>query len=90
MQLCSLKAVQSILYAGGVYEAHYPEILCKCFFVNCPSFFGVLLQMIKNLLAERTYKKISVHGSNQVEWETACKEYFDEEQLSVILKPMSN
>lgn len=89
MQLCSIKAVQNILYAGGIYEAHYPEILCRCFFVNCPSFFNILLAMIKQLLAQRTYEKISVHGSNREQWEASCRKIIDVDQLSVILKPIS-
>lgn len=69
--------------------AHYPEILFRCVFINCPGFFGILLGMIKQLLAQRTYEKISVHGSDRKEWELKCREIIDVDQLQVILRPIS-
>lgn len=76
--------MQNILHSASVYEAHYPEILFKCFFVNCPSFFHILFALIKPLLAQKTYEKISVYGSDQSEWEQAILEIIDCDQLGAI------
>ncbi|ODN04848.1 CRAL-TRIO domain-containing protein T23G5.2 [Orchesella cincta] len=88
LQVSEHKAVQQLLHMAAVYEAHYPEILFQCFFLNCPSFFNILLAMLKPILAPKTLGKITCHGSNQSEWEPAVHEVIDPDQLPMILKSL--
>ncbi|CAL8125441.1 unnamed protein product [Orchesella dallaii] len=88
MQLVNIKAVQQLLHMASVFDAHYPEILYHCFFLNCPSFFNIFLAMLKPVLAPKTLGKITIHGSNMSEWEPAVHEVIEPDQLHVVLRSL--
>ncbi|CAL8125439.1 unnamed protein product [Orchesella dallaii] len=88
MQLVNIKAVQQLLHMASVYEAHYPEVLHKCFFINCPSFFNIVLAMLKPILAPKTLGKITCHGSNMSEWEATVHEVIEPDQLHLVLRSL--
>ncbi|ODN04835.1 SEC14-like protein 2 [Orchesella cincta] len=74
-------------YTGFTYSqlinfaAHYPELLYKCIFINCPGFIGTLMSLLKPLLANKTFQKIEYYGYNREEWENVLYEMIDEDQL---------
>lgn len=57
-------AVQLGLSMLSEYEANYPETLSSCFLINCTSAIGMLLNLVKGALAEKTFNKIKVDFSN--------------------------
>jgi hypothetical protein len=80
-QLVHWKAVQALLQFGKQYEAHYPEILYKVYFVNCPAIMPMFMTLLKPLLATKTYAKIQIFGSNRDVWEPVLKEIMDTKML---------
>ncbi|XP_797087.2 SEC14-like protein 2 [Strongylocentrotus purpuratus] len=47
-----------------IFEAHYPEMLKKCFVINAPAFFSIGFNLIKKFLSEATKNKVVVLGGN--------------------------
>ncbi|OXA42567.1 SEC14-like protein 4 [Folsomia candida] len=83
-QLLNWKALQNLLTIASKYEAHYPEILFKGLFINCPSIFPLLMGFIKQILAPKTLGKLEIFsGSKNNEWESAVREHVDPEQIGV-------
>ncbi|OXA42573.1 hypothetical protein Fcan01_22665 [Folsomia candida] len=80
-QLINLKAVQALLKFASQYEAHYPEILYKVYFVNCPAIMPLFLKLLKPLLAPKTYSKIHIYGTNREEWEPILRGMMDPDKL---------
>lgn len=80
-QLLSFSAVSKLLSFATTYEAHYPELVYKVIFINCPSFIGALMSLIKPLLASKTFQKIECYGYNREEWGTMLEEMIEEDQL---------
>ncbi|CAL8125563.1 unnamed protein product [Orchesella dallaii] len=80
-QLINFAAVSKLLSFATTYEAHYPELLYKCIFINCPVFIGTLMSLIKPLLASKTFQKIEYYGYNREEWENVLYEMIEEDQL---------
>jgi len=81
MNLLNVYAVQNGLSLLSAYEAHYPETLHSCYLVNATSSIGMLLNLAKSVLAQRTYDKIKVFGADVEEWRTAILEIIEEDQL---------
>jgi len=81
MNLLNVYAVQNGLSLLSAYEAHYPETLHSCYLVNATSSIGMLLNLAKSVLAQRTYDKIKVFGADVEEWRTAILEIINEDQL---------
>ncbi|XP_072164294.1 SEC14-like protein 2 [Diadema setosum] len=48
----------------AIFEAHYPEMLKKCFVINAPGFFSLGFNLIKPLLSEETKNKVTILGGN--------------------------
>lgn len=71
---------------GAVYEAHYPEILAQCIFINTTSVFQLLWALMRKVLAERTVSKIQVFGTNRKEWEPAILKIVDRDQIKTELR----
>lgn len=59
-----------------MYEAHYPEILYRVFFISCPQYFGLFITMLKPILAPKTLGKIICY-SQMAEWQKVMKELLD-------------
>lgn len=74
-------AVQALLKFASQYEAHYPEILYKVYFVNCPAIMPLFLKLLKPLLAPKTYSKIHIYGTNREEWEPILRGMMDPDKL---------
>lgn len=81
--LYNFPALQALLSFGSRYEAHYPEIFFKGYYVNCPAIFSILFAMVKPLLAPATVEKLTIYGSNREEWELAVREFIYPDQLGV-------
>jgi len=80
-QFTNIKAAQTVLKMAAVYEAHYPEVLAHCFFINSTSVFQLLWGLMKKILAEKTVGKIQVFGTNRKEWEPAILKLVDRDQI---------
>lgn len=80
-QLLSFSAVSKLLSFATTYEAHYPELLYKCIFINCPSFIGTLMNLIRPLVANKTFGKMFYYGYDREEWGPILDEIIDEDQL---------
>jgi hypothetical protein len=74
-------AVQSLLGACAVYEAHYPEILGECFFVNTNTVFQAFFALMKPILAPKTLGKIKCYGTSRKDWEEAVRSVIEETQI---------
>jgi len=80
-QLMHWKALQSTLKMAATYEAHYPEIMHKIWFINCPSIFPLFMALLKPILAPRTLAKISCLGGEEA-WGPALREEIDATSLA--------
>ncbi|OXA42566.1 SEC14-like protein 2 [Folsomia candida] len=85
-QFTNIKAAQTVIKMGAVYEAHYPEILAQCIFINTTSVFQLLWALMRKVLAERTVSKIQVFGTNRKEWEPAILKIVDRDQIKTELR----
>jgi len=85
-QFTNIKAAQTVLKMGAVYEAHHPEILAHAFFINSTSVFQLLWGLMKKILAEKTVGKIQVYGTNRKEWEPAILKLVDRDQIKYDLR----
>ncbi|OXA51810.1 SEC14-like protein 4 [Folsomia candida] len=81
-QLLHWRAVQHLLKFASQYEAHYPEIMYKAVFINCPAIFPLFLSLLKTILAQKTLSKIEMFGSNRDEWEPALDALVEEKERS--------
>lgn len=61
---CSDKGREIIKSVVKVGSDNYPELLRKCYLVNCPWVFNALWFFIKGLLPHTTLQKISINGYN--------------------------
>jgi len=68
---------------AATYENHYPEILYKCFFINAPAIFPLLMGMLKTVIAPKTLKKIKTYGSDKKDWGKDLLELIDADQLGI-------
>lgn len=64
----------------AMYEAHYPEILYRAFFINCPSSFGFFMSMLKPVIAPKTMEKITCY-SQMSEWQKELQEIMDPTEI---------
>jgi phosphatidylinositol transfer protein SFH5 len=48
--------------ASTIFQAHYPEMLYKKYFVNVPTFMSWIFWLFKPLLSAQTIAKMSVVG----------------------------
>lgn len=64
----------------SMYESHYPEILYRAVFINCPQFFGLFMAMLKPILAPKTMGKLTCY-SEMSEWQKELKELIDPMQI---------
>jgi len=85
-QFTNIKAAQTVLKMSAIYEAHYPEILWHCVFINTTAVFKLLWALMRKILAEKTVGKIQVFGTNRSEWEPVIMELVDTSQFSYELK----
>jgi len=76
MQLINLGAMKKILQIASTYETHYPEILFRAVFVNCPSYFGMFIAMLKPVIAPKTLGKLICY-SQMSEWQKDMVELVD-------------
>lgn len=60
----------------AIYEAHYPEILKRAAFINCPTYFGMFITMLRPVLAPKTLGKIESYPKMS-EWQNEVKEMMD-------------
>jgi len=74
--------VQGILQFAQTYEAHYPEILDKAFFINTNKVFQALFALMKPLLAPKTVGKIQIFGTDRKEWEPVVRDHVEEHQIA--------
>jgi len=85
-QLMHWKALTNTLRLASTFEAHYPEILCKCHLMNGPSFFPILFAMIKKIIAPKTVGKITCFPENtHAAWLAKVLEDVEEDQLPAVL-----
>jgi len=84
-QLAHWKAITNTLKMASTFEAHYPEILVKCYFINCPSFFPFFFSMLKRVMAPKTIGKMTIFSGKREEWVAKLLEEIDEDQLPSIL-----
>ena len=61
---CSEKGREIIKSVVKVGSDNYPELLRKCYLVNCPWVFNALWFFIKGLLPQTTLQKVSINGHN--------------------------
>jgi len=76
MQLISIGAMRKVLQMASTYEAHYPEILYKGIFINCPSYFGLFISMLKPVIAPKTLGKLVCY-SKIADWQKDMVELMD-------------
>lgn len=79
-QLIHWKALQNTLKMAATYEAHYPEILHKVYFINCPAIFPLFMALLKPIIAPKTLGKITCF-SGEEEWGPAFRADIDQDQL---------
>jgi len=61
-----------------VEEMHYPEIVNKGYFINCPRIFGTIYAFCKPFIDPNTRDKLDILGSN---WKERLKEIIPEHAL---------
>lgn len=64
----------------AIYEAHYPEILYRAIFINCPQYFGMIITMLKPVIAPKTLGKIICYAKMS-EWQNDMKDLLDPAQF---------
>jgi len=80
-QMANMKVVNQMMQMTMIYEAHYPEIIGRAFFINTNPVFSSLFKLIKPLMAARTLEKIEIYGTNKEEWSGPVLELIAKEQL---------
>ncbi|XP_046633790.1 SEC14-like protein 2 isoform X2 [Daphnia pulicaria] len=60
---------------------HYPDSSRRLFIINAPSFFPLIMRLIKPFLHECDGPKIKVFGSDKKEWTSALLEEIEADQL---------
>ncbi len=80
-QLFSYQSVQNFLQIGALYEAYFPEILYRCYFINCPSLISTVLMLLKPVIAPRTMDKIKCFGTDKKAWTEELLQIIDADQL---------
>lgn len=65
-----------VSHLQSTYEAHYPEVLFRAIFVNCPSYFGMFISLLKPVLAPKTLGKITCF-SQMSEWQKELEGWID-------------
>lgn len=79
VNLSSFRDVYSLVtQVSSIGQDYYPELLGKMFIINAPMLFTATWVVIKQMLDERTVKKISIIGSS---YKSQLLEYIDEENL---------
>jgi len=79
-QLAHWKGLQNTLKMAATYEAHYPEVLYKAVFINCPAVFPLFMRLLKRIIAPKTVEKIQCYKARE-EWEPLLLEEIGEENL---------
>ncbi|XP_037033900.1 SEC14-like protein 2 isoform X1 [Bradysia coprophila] len=79
-QLVNFGAIKKILQIAAMYEAHYPEILYRAAFINCPHYFGMFITLLKPVLAPKTLSKIVCYPKMS-DWQNDIKELMDPDQI---------
>jgi hypothetical protein len=79
-QLISFGAMKKVLQMASTYEIHYPEILYKGVFINCPSYFGLFLTMLKPVMAPKTLGKLECYPK-MAEWQKDMVEFLDRDTI---------
>lgn len=80
-QVYSFKAIEFLREMAAQYEANYPEMLERCFFINTPSFFPIFWKIFRTFLSEKTATKVEVFPRDV--WKSALVKYVDPSQLPV-------
>jgi CRAL/TRIO domain/CRAL/TRIO, N-terminal domain len=79
VNLSSFRDVYSLVtQVSSIGQDYYPELLGKMFIINAPMLFTATWVVIKQMLDERTVKKISILGST---FKPQLLEYIDEANL---------
>ncbi|CAL8125475.1 unnamed protein product [Orchesella dallaii] len=75
-QLLNLGAIRNIIALGTTYEAHYPEIMYKAILINVPSYFGIGIAALKQVMAPKTMSKLCSY-STMANWKKDMIEVLD-------------
>ncbi len=59
-----------------IFANQYPEILDKAFFINCPSYFGMFVNLVRPVLATKTMEKLTFY-SNINQWKAEINNFVD-------------
>jgi len=80
-QFMHFRAVQSILTWAANFETHYPEIMFRGYFINCPAIFPAMMALLRLFLVPKTLGKITCYGG-QNEWGPVLLNDIDADQFS--------
>lgn len=79
-QLIHFGAIKKILQLAKTYEAYYPEYLHKVIFISCPSYFGMFIGLLRQVIPPKTMEKIKCF-SKMSDWQNNINELMDAAQI---------
>lgn len=73
--------MQNFLQIASIYEAYYPELLYRGYFINCPALISAVLTLLKPILAPKTMAKIQCFGTDRSQWKEEILKQVEANQL---------
>ncbi|XP_032781292.1 SEC14-like protein 2 [Daphnia magna] len=75
--------LENLIETCKLIFTHYPDSSRRLFIINAPSYFPMVLTLIKPFLHESDVPKIKIIGNNKNEWLAALLEEIEADQLPV-------